>query len=314
MSDHYLSPTNNPLVSVIIPTYNRVDLLMETLQSLENQQYRNLECIIVDDGSTDNTGEKVKSFQSKHLLVKFFSQNNSGACAARNKGFEESSGSYIQYLDSDDMLEPDKIALQVKYLENNMDVDGVWGDWKKGDPDDFSLIKSYSSENLIEQFLSEHCIVNFSFLMRRSLIEKIGGWDINVKRNQEIDFHCMGLIKGANYQYLEGVTGLWRSHGDKRISQTRDVNRLNYFFKKWEKILTSEGKFSRQIKVFFSNFYFFLSTGDSVNSRYEKLNALKNAARLNPEIAFINTFKMKILRRLVGLNMAIRIWLNKAKK
>lgn len=312
MSDHFSLRKNNPLVSVIIPTFNRADLLIDSLVSIDNQTYPNIEVIIVDDGSSDNTEESVNSFVSKKTVVKYYKQKNQGACAARNLGFLKSSGEYIQYLDSDDILDDKKIEDQVNYLEQNSNIDGVWGDWYKGSPHANVFIRSYAKNNLIEQFLAEHCIVNFAFLMRRSLIEKIGGWDINIKRNQEIDFHCRGLLKGAHYAYIPGNTGLWRTHENDRISQKRDVSKLSNFFKKWEEELEPKKLFTPAIKLFFSNFYFYLSTGDSKNSLSEKMEGLLNAVRLNPAISFINTRKMKILRKLFGKRIAVRLWLLKA--
>ncbi len=109
------------IVSVIIPTYNRSSLLMESLRSVEKQSLGNLECIIIDDGSTDDTEVIVNSFIEKDSRFKYFKRSEEyakGACGSRNMGFEKSIGKYIQYLDDDDLLSINKLELQVNILND----------------------------------------------------------------------------------------------------------------------------------------------------------------------------------------------------
>ena len=114
---------SKPLVSVIIPNYNRLSWLNKTIKSVENQTYRPLELIIVDDGSTDGSRELLRSWEStcntsNGLFGKVFLQKNSGAPVARNRGLYESSGKYIVFLDSDDLLLPQKVFEEVALLED----------------------------------------------------------------------------------------------------------------------------------------------------------------------------------------------------
>lgn len=101
-----------PLVSILIPCYNAEKWLAETLESALAQTWDNIEIIVVDDGSTDKSLAVAKQFEPDG--VKVISQANKGASAARNRAFQESQGDFIQYLDADDLLVPDKIELQVK--------------------------------------------------------------------------------------------------------------------------------------------------------------------------------------------------------
>jgi glycosyltransferase involved in cell wall biosynthesis len=101
-----------PLVSVIIPAFNSAAWLPQTLRSVRSQTHQNLEVIVVDDGSLDNSAEIAREFGSKVLV-----QKNSGASCARNAGMETARGDYVQYLDADDELSPEKIAVQVEALE-----------------------------------------------------------------------------------------------------------------------------------------------------------------------------------------------------
>lgn len=104
------------LVSVIIPTFNRAHVLGKCIDSVLNQSYQNLEVIIIDDGSTDNT-KSVLSHYKDHIKVIY--QNNSGVSSARNAGVANANGKYIAFLDSDDSWHKDKLKIQLEKFENN---------------------------------------------------------------------------------------------------------------------------------------------------------------------------------------------------
>jgi glycosyltransferase involved in cell wall biosynthesis len=110
---------NTPFVSVIIPTYNRAWSLKKAIDSVLEQDYKNFELIVVDDGSTDDTEALVSEYAKS---VKFVQQPNLGVSAARNKGISISSGSLISFLDSDDYWEPKKLSTQVEFFNANPDA------------------------------------------------------------------------------------------------------------------------------------------------------------------------------------------------
>ncbi|MBV5323521.1 glycosyltransferase family 2 protein, partial [bacterium] len=101
-------------MTILIPTYNRANLILESLESVFAQSYRDFEIIIVDDGSTDNTAEVLRPLAGQGKL-KYIRQNNQGASAARNRGIAEARGNLIAFLDSDDLFDPSKLELQVNY-------------------------------------------------------------------------------------------------------------------------------------------------------------------------------------------------------
>jgi hypothetical protein len=105
-------------VSVIIPFYNRIPLLIESVMSVIHQTHKNLEIILVNDGSTENLS-RLFEVMSTDNRIKYFEQPNKGASSARNLGLQESTGEYIAFLDSDDLFKPDKIELQLKYMLKN---------------------------------------------------------------------------------------------------------------------------------------------------------------------------------------------------
>ena len=136
------------LVSVIIPTYNRANLIKRSVESVLNQTYKNLELIIVDDGSTDNTKEVINSIKDERIV--YIYQQNQKVCAARNTGVAISKGKYISFQDSDDICHPNKIEkLLQKLKENNADF--TFGKmFLIG-----NLIKRVTPKNFKEGFLGE---------------------------------------------------------------------------------------------------------------------------------------------------------------
>ena len=115
-----------PLVSVIIPTYNRAKYLRQCIESVLSQDYPNLEIIVVDNGSTDNTPEILASFGNK---IKCLKEEKGGASASRNKGLRAARGEFIAFLDSDDFYLPGKISLSVRKLQEDHSVSLVYTDY-----------------------------------------------------------------------------------------------------------------------------------------------------------------------------------------
>jgi len=157
----------NPLVSVVIPTYNGARYLEEAVKSVLRQTYRNLECIVIDDGSADNTLEIVDKIGSKDSRVKYFYKTNGGLSSARNFGITKSKGEWIHFLDSDDWLNDDKIRFQLKFFDeirnDNINDVVLYSDYavvyenKKGNVD-----------NTITQ--------NFGHLSNQQLLQSVLGW------------------------------------------------------------------------------------------------------------------------------------------
>lgn len=142
--------SENPLVSIIIPTYNRAHLIGETLDSVLAQTYPNWECIIVDDGSTDNTDEVVGAYVKKDARFKYFHRPDEhlpGGNGARNYGFKMSQGEYVNWLDSDDLFSENKIEEQIKVaLKENADIITCkWGMFCNSNKEVFENLKVYKN-------------------------------------------------------------------------------------------------------------------------------------------------------------------------
>jgi glycosyltransferase involved in cell wall biosynthesis len=134
--------SGNNLVSVIIPVYNGASLIRDTIESVRRQTYRNWECIIVDDGSTDDTAPVVKENIAGDDRFRYIHQPNGGLSAARNAGLERAGGEYIQFLDADDVLMPEKLAEQLEMMSREA-ATVSYTDYRTGSGTDIYREESY---------------------------------------------------------------------------------------------------------------------------------------------------------------------------
>ena len=112
-----------PGVSVVIPVYNGEQYLADAIQSVRDQTYQNVEVIVVDDGSTDESADVAKKFGE---AIRYVHQSNGGVGKARNTGIAAARGAYLAFLDQDDLWLPDKLAVQVAYLDSHPEVGAVY--------------------------------------------------------------------------------------------------------------------------------------------------------------------------------------------
>ncbi|MCT7995763.1 glycosyltransferase family 2 protein [Laspinema olomoucense] len=172
-----------PKVSVIIPAYNSMTYLPETLQSLLAQTYSDFEAIIINDGSTDHTQEWVS--QQTDPRIKLISQVNKGLSGARNTGIEAATGEYLAFLDADDLWHPTKLQKQVECLDNNPDVGLVYS-WvalinEHGIPTG-RLFKNSQEGNVWEHLILQNIVESGSGAMvRRQCFETCGVFDVNLR-------------------------------------------------------------------------------------------------------------------------------------
>ena len=163
------------MVSVIIPVYNNEKYLKQAICSVLNQTCKDLEIIVVDDGSTDNSSKIAREFKQ----VKYLRQDNSGPSSARNKGMAVSKGDYIAFLDSDDLYEAHKIETQVRVFEQHMDADIVYNDCIVADKN-LKQINTIRSEGIYENEKDFLCMLLFrqiipippSIMLRRRCFEE----------------------------------------------------------------------------------------------------------------------------------------------
>ncbi|MFN3695121.1 MAG: glycosyltransferase family 2 protein, partial [Ignavibacterium sp.] len=187
--------TKLPLVSICIPAFNSEKWIKESIKSALDQTWQNKEIIIVDDGSADNTYSIIKSFESE--IVKIYRQENKGSCAARNLAFDMSSGDFIQWLDADDILEPQKIEMQMSYALKDNDplilYCGKFGkfrkDVKKALFTPNALWQDLKPYNWMVLFLGDVLMTQpGAWLISRQLLELTGRWNEALIKNQDGEY------------------------------------------------------------------------------------------------------------------------------
>jgi glycosyltransferase involved in cell wall biosynthesis len=184
--------------------------------------------IVIDDGSTDRSLEVIKSFGDK---IRWETGPNRGGNAARNRGFALSSGKYVQFLDADDYLLPEKIARQVACLEETA-ADLVYEDWQRMQENSdgtkfFHPIEvSGSKTDMLEALLGGWVAALHSFLFKRHVIETAGGWNEKLSSAQDWELHIRIAMAGANYTYLPGCCSVYRRPAMGTVS-TRDSSKMH---------------------------------------------------------------------------------------
>jgi glycosyltransferase involved in cell wall biosynthesis len=181
--------SEKPLVSVIIPTYNRANLIGRAIQSALDQTYRNIEIIIVDDASNDNTEEIVTKFHN--INVVYIRHNcNKGGGAARNTGIKASNGQFIAFLDDDDEWLNDKLEKQVKTIMTlSSEWGGIYCGFHRITDKKIKTIEVFKKGNLKTELLKEQLDIGSSstLLFIRKIILEIGLFDETFERNQDFE-------------------------------------------------------------------------------------------------------------------------------
>jgi glycosyltransferase involved in cell wall biosynthesis len=216
---------NEPLVSILIPAHNSEDSIGDTLRSALGQTWLNTEIIVVDDGSTDRTAEVVRRFEADG--VRLVLQRSQGASASRNKAFSLSHGDYIQWLDADDLLSPDKIATQVNWLITHGGkrtlVSCAWGKflyryyrakfvptalWCDLSPVEWLLRKM--GQNIYMQ--------TGSWLMSRELTEAVGPWDTRLTVDDDGEYFSRAIMASDGVQFVPEGKVYYRGPGFRSLS------------------------------------------------------------------------------------------------
>jgi len=205
---------DNPLVSVIMPAYNAADYVAEAIESILIQNYRNFELIVIDDGSTDNTKDIVINF--KDDKIKYFYKNNGGPSGARNLAINKSKGQYIMPLDADDMMTPHFIAKHLAEFEKHPDVDLVYCDdcLINEDSKPIRVIErpEYTDRKMLirDLFRCGFPVVPFRTCIKRSVFDKIGFFDENLRMAEDYDMIRRFVKMGLKIQHLPGALYLRR--------------------------------------------------------------------------------------------------------
>jgi len=213
-----------PTVSIIIPTYNRPDYLIEAVASVLAQTYQDFEIIVVDDGSGDETKSRFAEFVAKTPAAQgrtfFYEQKNSGSAIARNRGIFYSKGEYIAFLDSDDLWYPNKLEKQVKILDENPDIGVVYTDCYCGESaDDSHQTAFFANANppsgmIFEQMVRNNLFWTSSLLVRKEAFILAGMFDPTLRRCQDYDL-WLRICYYNQCRFIPEILGLFREHPNR---------------------------------------------------------------------------------------------------
>lgn len=237
-----------PKVSVILPTYNRERFVDEAIGSVLSQSFADFELIVVDDGSTDQTACRIDELRDPRLIYIF--QENKGRSNARNRALAMARGDYIAFLDSDDAYLPDKLALQVAYMDNHPSVGMIYTSARCIDEDGNELQERYvaSISGRIYKhiaFFQPVTITLPTVMARKELFTRVGGFDECMDRFEDTDM-WRRLSKVTDIHAMIAETCRLRTHRDNHL-KSQDPNEIasaiDYYA---EKIRREDGDISRR--------------------------------------------------------------------
>jgi len=263
-----MSNLHQPLVSIIIPVYNAEKYLEETILSALNQTWPNKEIIIVDDGSTDNSLLIANKFTGPYIKV--LRQEKMGASAARNKGLLEASGDYIQFLDADDLLSPDKIKNQVILLEQNPGKMAVCstahffdGTFPINEISPFNEELYIISDNDPVHFLinlwggyskNGFMVTIHSWLTPKHIIAKTGLWNEELSVDDDGEFFARAVLNSKGVIKSDGISYYRKYKSQKNLSSLKSnvavTSRFNSILSKKKLLLAVNNSFEAKASIY----------------------------------------------------------------
>lgn len=224
----------DPLVSVIMPAFNHELYIAEALQSIGNQTHKNIELIVINDGSTDRTAEIIEEYIKKNSdkNIKYLNKRNEGVCKTLNKGLEMSTGDYIAFLASDDLWLPDRLAIQLEFMENNKNIGMVFADtwflnltsktnskWSDYKPQIKNYFKNgIQNTDLYALLLTQPLVPALTVLIRRKVLLDVGFFDEDLVYED----HDLWLRIAMHYPlgYIHQPLAFYRIHGTNISNDT----------------------------------------------------------------------------------------------
>lgn len=227
-----------PLVSIIMPTWNRETLIMSAIASVRAQTYQNWELLIVDDGSTDNTIERVQELQKEDGRIHIFEANHGGVCKARNLGIEKASGKWVAFLDSDNTWTPHHLQAIILGAEGN-DAQAVYDAIRMNRGDATPLFRTTAPDASLLQ-IGNYIDLN-ALAVCKSILDEIGSFDERLRRMVDYDLVCrISAVVDLIYAPVVGVE--YTDHGDAtRITASEPVS--------WDGVVKSKNFVSFQQDV-----------------------------------------------------------------
>lgn len=212
------------MVSVIIPAFNRNKYINQTVDCVLTQTFQTFELIVIDDGSTDGTYEKLQDYGDKISLVTHEGRVNKGQSSSINEGLKRASGKYVVILDSDDFWEPNKLEVQVNYLEANPDIGLVYTNGYGTNSEGEITYKYHSEDHRDPQdpnavLLDCYMALPVNAMVRKEVYDQVGFFNEEYRAAQDHDM-LIRIAEVCRFAYLPDYLFYYRRHGDS-ISHTK---------------------------------------------------------------------------------------------
>lgn len=308
------------LVSVIVPVFNAKKYLLDCIKSLLSNDYKNLELIFVDDGSTDGSLEILKKYKKDDSRINIISQKNLGAGAARNRGIDAAKGDYLMFVDADDILCPDSISKSISLALLN-DEDIVMFNYDEID-DNYSL-GNISKTNFVTQFDLERwgynefwdnyfnknlvwCVAPWGKLFKRKIFEKIRFKN----RFYEDEYLLNDLIKkNVKILVFNEILYLYRKHSESTMAKPfskRYLDKVDCFLERTEQFYNDQSRFAAQSSMMIIHACNILKRHIKIVGRNEYKNKLQRSKRILSKVLKINigaNYRGRIIKFLKFTNL-----------
>lgn len=207
----------SPLISIITPTYNRAGLIEETIESILGQNYPNLDYIVLDDGSKDNTVEVMKKYDTK---LRFYSHSNRGETATDNRGFELAKGEIIGVINSDDPLLPGALQKIAQVMTDHPEIMVVYPDWYMTDAHGTVKQEIRTHDySYVDMVRLHQCYPGPAAFFRRKVVDTIGGRDPQFRYTADYDFWLRAGLVGP-FMRIPEFLATFRVHGTAQSNET----------------------------------------------------------------------------------------------
>lgn len=305
----------NKKVSILIPLYNAESYIAETIDSIIKQSYENIEIIIVDDGSTDNSYEIAQNYASEK--VKVVQQANKGACAARNKALELSTGEYIVFFDADDIMYKDKIKNQMSLVQKYGDDYIYSSQWISFTNEVPTVIPPKTI--IDEDFDSSIDWLTTSWLNRsgqtgvwltpKKIIEQSGKWDETIVMNDDGEYFFRVLLKSKGVRFADNAYLFYRRDVATSITKTYSYKKANDIlitYMKYENVLEVKNNYKIRKALAFNYVKFIYiyhkKEKELVNIAWQRMEQLNIDEKWK-----IGGKKFQLLCQLIGFKNALKL-------
>jgi glycosyltransferase involved in cell wall biosynthesis len=270
------------MISVVIPTYNGSGTVSRAIQSVLNQTTSNFELIVVDDASTDNTGEVIDSFDDKRIKHLQHKENSGAPAKPKNTGIKEAQGKYIAFLDHDDEWRPKKLEKQAKLLESRSSKLGVVACnvfdvyENKQKRVKYKINKNVCRNPLLEILDKSFIHSSSSAMVKAKVLDDVGGFDENMKVSDDWEL-WLRIFKKYNFDFVDDFLVKYHFHKDNLSSRSshKKANDIVYMIEKHKNLYKQHQKKHSELLRYTGNLY--MLSGDTKMAR----GLLKKATNLN---------------------------------